>query len=125
MQQVSEKLRKYLLIALGVVCLLVGVMTVWTPLPTGIPLLALGIVVLATVSATARRLVKRARRHNGLFDRSMVAIESRAGRALAAKLRRTRPLERKLKARHALAAADRALSKVREKADRRRTAGGH
>lgn len=119
MKYASVWVRKYVSISVGAVCLLAGILTVWTPIPTGIPLLAFGVVLLATASATARRLVKRARRNNGLFDRSMVAVESRASRTLSTMLRRTRPLERKLKAPAAIAAADRALQRVRNSADNR------
>lgn len=125
MKRLSIHLRRYVFILIGLVCLLIGLLTVWTPLPTGIPLLAFGIVILATVSATARRMLKRARRHNGLFDRGMVAVEARASRTLSTMLRRTRPLERKLKAPRAMAAADRALKRVRREQSGGAAAKGH
>lgn len=95
MKELTTRVRKALLIGVALVCLVIGILTVWTPLPTGIPLIALSIVILATVSATARRLLRAGRKRYHLLDRSLVVVETRAHRTLATMLKRTRPLERK------------------------------
>jgi hypothetical protein len=120
MKILAHQARKIAFIAFATVCIVIGLLTVWTPLPTGIPLLAIGVVSLVTVSATARRLVKRARLHSGALDRGIVFVESRAHRNMSTMLKRTRPLKRKIEAKAALKAANEAL-----KGARRRNQNGH
>ena len=113
MKVLTDRVRRIVLLAVALVCLLIGLLTVWTPLPTGIPLIALAIVILATVSPTARRLLRQARLRYGLVDRSMVVVETRAHRTLATMLKRTRPLQRKAGGKAALEAAGAALRSPR------------
>jgi len=88
-------IRKLVVIAIAVVCIVLGLLTVWTPLPTGVPLLAIGTFLLVSVSPTARRLMHRWRRRSERVDRALAWVEARAHRKVATPLRRTRPLERK------------------------------
>jgi len=113
MKALTDRARKLVYIAIAGVCLLVGLLTVWTPLPTGIPLIALGIVILITVSATARRLMRLARGRWGKLDNAIALVETRVGRNMSTMLRRTRPLARKIEAKRALEAANAALSSAR------------
>ncbi len=115
MKALTDRARKIGLLAAAFVCLIAGLITVWTPLPTGVPLLAIGIVILVSVSPTARRLMRRARLKSGRLDRGVAFVETRANRSMATMLKRTRPLKRKLEARSALAAAGNALKSPRAK----------
>ncbi|MEM6761371.1 MAG: hypothetical protein AAF615_00705 [Pseudomonadota bacterium] len=120
MKAITDRARKVILFSIAGVCLLIGTLTVWTPLPTGIPLIALGIVILVSVSATARRLMRRARERSSRLDRGLAFVETRAHRNMSTMLRRTRPLARKLEAKKALEAANKALHSARSHAKRRR-----
>ncbi|MEM8856517.1 MAG: hypothetical protein AAGD34_22695 [Pseudomonadota bacterium] len=122
MKALTNRMRKIAFIVIAAVCLLVGLLTVWTPLPTGIPLIAVGIVLLVTVSATARRYLKRARERSAALDKGIHEVEKRAGRNMATMLKRTRPLARKIEAKAALKAANAAIHAAREKAKAKRAA---
>lgn len=113
MKEFTDRARKIIYLALAGVCLIVGLVTVWTPLPTGIPLIAVGIVILVSISATARRALRRARARSGRLDNSLAFVETRAHRNMATMLKRTRPLARKLEAKRALQAANAALASTR------------
>ncbi|ORE91233.1 hypothetical protein [Acuticoccus yangtzensis] len=113
MKRVPNSFRKTMLIALGIVCLIVGAITAPTPLPTGVPLLAIGIVLLVTLSQTARLYVRRLRALSGPVDRGFAFVETRTGRQMSTVLRRTRPLARKIEAKAAMKAATAAIASVR------------
>lgn len=116
MKALTDRARKFVYIGLGAVCVFFGLLTVWTPLPTGIPLLAIGIVILVTVSATARRALRKARERSHRLDRGLAFIETRTHRNMATMLKRTRPLARKIEAKRALSAANAALKSARARA---------
>ncbi|MEM9220875.1 MAG: hypothetical protein AAGB11_00540 [Pseudomonadota bacterium] len=116
MKALTSHAKKLIYIAIAGVCLLVGLLTVWTPLPTGVPLIAVGVVLLVTVSATARRLMKGARSRSHRLDRGMSFVEERVGRNMSTMLKRTRPLKRKLEAKKAMEAASAALKSARARA---------
>ncbi|MEM8552276.1 MAG: hypothetical protein AAGF45_07820 [Pseudomonadota bacterium] len=118
MKALTSHARKVLMIAVAMVCLVIGALTVWTPLPTGIPLIAVGVVILVTVSATARRMMRRARLKSGRLDKGVAFVEQRASRGMATMLKRTRPLARKIEAKRAMKAANKALQSVRAKHQR-------
>ena len=120
MKRAPKGLRKYILIAIAITFVVVGMVTAPTPLPTGVPLLALGIVMLVTISATARLVVRRLRTRSGTVDRGFAFVETRANRPIATVLKRTRPLARKIEAKAAMKAATNAIQSVRN-----RRAGSH
>ena len=113
MKSVTSPVRKGIVIAVAAVCLVVGAITAPTPLPTGVPLIALGIVLLVSVSATARDFVRKARQRYDTLDRGLVFVETRTGRNMATMLKRTRPLSRKIAAKSAMKAAAAAMNSVR------------
>lgn len=113
MKSFTTRARKVAFILFAAVCIVIGLLTVWTPLPTGIPLIAVGVVVLASVSATARRLLRLARARSRPLDRGLALVETRASRNMTTMLRRTRPLARKLEAKSALKAANAAIRSAR------------
>jgi MFS superfamily sulfate permease-like transporter len=116
MKLLATQARKLAFITFATVCLVIGLLTVWTPLPTGIPLMALGIVVFVTVSATARRMLRSARLRSDALDRGLVFVETRTHRNMATMLKRTRPLARKMEAKRAIKAANAALQSARARA---------
>jgi hypothetical protein len=74
----------------AVLALLVGAVTLPTPLPTGAPLIALGLAILVATSSTMRAWLKRLRGRSGRFDDFLRTIEPHLGRRLGVALRRTR-----------------------------------
>jgi Putative transmembrane protein (PGPGW) len=77
---------------LAVIALVVGAITLPTPLPTGAPLIALGLAILVMTSATAREHLRRLRHRSARFDLLIRRAEPHVGRRLGVALRRTRPL---------------------------------
>ena len=90
-------MRKLAVTCLAVVCLIAGLLTVWTPLPTGVPLIAIGLFLLLTVSPRAKRTLRRVRANHARVDRGLEWVEARAHRSMAVTLRRTRPYRHKAK----------------------------
>lgn len=78
----------------GIAALILGAITLPTPLPTGILLIGLGTGLLLATSATARALVKRLRHRFPRLDTALQGIEPKLVRWLAVPLRRTRPMRR-------------------------------
>jgi hypothetical protein len=109
MKAFTSRARKLFIISIATVCLVVGAITAPMPIPTGVPLIALGIVLLVGVSATARRFVRRGRARWHKVDHAIVWIEDRAHRNMSTMLRRTRPLARKLEAKRLARAREAAL----------------
>lgn len=101
-------IRRLLLTVVGVVCLTVGVVTSFTPIPTGIPLVGLGLVILVSVSATARRWLHWGRDRFHPIDKSIALVETRVHRKVSTMLRRTRPVHRRAKAKAAIQAVEKA-----------------
>ncbi len=77
----------------AVLAVILGAITLPTPLPTGAPLLALGLAILVSTSTTARRWLRALRRRSGRLDSVVRIAEPRLGRRLGVHLRRTRPIE--------------------------------
>lgn len=113
MKILATQARKLVFMTIAAVCIIVGLITAPTPLPTGVPLLAVGIVIFVSISATARRLLKKARLRSRHLDRGIAFVETRAHRNMSTMLKRTRPLARKLEAKAALNAANAALQNAR------------
>lgn len=92
---------KLILKSVGYVCLVVGILTVLTPIPTGIPLIAFATIILLGTSPTARRFVSRLRRRSTRVDGWIAWVEARAHRRAATLLKRTRPLAQRIETRQA------------------------
>ena len=73
------------------VLILLGLLTVWMPIPTGVPLLAAGAVLILGSSRQAARWLRGHRRSWHPLDAAMTWVEDRAPRTLASVLRRRRP----------------------------------
>ena len=87
-----------LLKPLGILSLILGLISLPTPLPIGAILLAFGTGLLVMTSPTARRIVRALRRRSGLVNGMIGRFEGRVGRPLGVALRRTRPLVKRLTA---------------------------
>ncbi|WP_208609064.1 hypothetical protein [Pseudovibrio denitrificans] len=86
-----ELLIKGLSVFAAIICIVLGLLTVWTPIPTGVPLLALGAVLLI---ASSRRFAKFVRRHRKNFvwlNQALHWIEVRSSGRFKKIIRRTRP----------------------------------
>ncbi len=117
MKRLQSGFRKTALMVFAILCIVIGAITAPTPLPTGVPLLAIGIVILVTISTTARLYVRRLRARSWPVDRGLAFVETRTGRSMSTVLKRTRPLARKIEAKSAMKAASAALQSVRNRND--------
>ena len=75
----------------AVVMILLGLATVWTPLPTGVPLIAGGLILILGSSRQATRWLRARRRRLLRLDEAFIWVEEKAPKGLTAALRRTRP----------------------------------
>ena len=66
--------------------------TIWLPIPTGVPLLAIGSFLLIANSRAGRNMVRRMRKQIDWLNRALVWLEERAGRPFDRVLKTTRPL---------------------------------
>ncbi|WP_321449208.1 hypothetical protein [uncultured Cohaesibacter sp.] len=87
-----SNLRQWAIIGFALFCLLAGLATIWLPIPTGVPLLALGGFLLIANSRIGRNAVRRLRKHVDWLDHALVWLEERAGRPFDRVLKTTRPL---------------------------------
>lgn len=76
---------------LAILALIAGAITLPTPLPTGAPLIVLGLAILVATSSTARGWLKAIRRRHEGFDTLVRFAEPRLARPLRVPLMRTRP----------------------------------
>ncbi|MDD7911198.1 MULTISPECIES: hypothetical protein [Pseudovibrio] len=72
-------------------CITLGLLTVWLPIPTGLPLLVLGFVLLIATSRGAARWLRHRRRTHNKLNRSISWIEDRSTGRFRRILLRTRP----------------------------------
>jgi hypothetical protein len=83
----------YLLTPLLLVLFVVGLVLAPTPIPLGIPIMALSLFALIATNPHAARLVQGLRGRFARLDKAIRFIEDRAGRRIGDTLRRTRPPE--------------------------------
>lgn len=81
----------YLLTPLLVLLFVIGLILAPTPIPLGVPLMALSVFLLIATNHHAARMVARLRRRLGWLNRAFMFIEDRAGEKIGRTLRRTRP----------------------------------
>ncbi|MCV6546193.1 MAG: hypothetical protein OIF56_02745 [Cohaesibacter sp.] len=85
-------LKQWTMVALALFCLVGGLITIWLPIPTGLPLLALGLFLLIAYSSASRKWIRRLRKVWPFVDHQMVWIEGRVGKSVGRVLKTTRPL---------------------------------
>lgn len=77
--------------ALALMFILLGAATIALPIPTGVPLLAAGAVILIATSRKAARALRNRRKRTPRLNRTFHWLEDRSPRRLARILKRTRP----------------------------------
>ncbi|WP_298816657.1 hypothetical protein [uncultured Roseibium sp.] len=82
---------KFLWWSLAAICILIGLATVWLPIPTGVPLLALGMIVIVGTSRSAARMLRNRRRKTPQINEAISWVEDRSPLRFARILKRTRP----------------------------------
>ncbi len=87
-----KNLKQWTILAFALLCLLAGLATIWLPIPTGVPLLALGTFLVIANSRTGRNFIRKLRRHVQWLDHGILWLEERAGKSIGRVLKTTRPL---------------------------------
>ncbi|WP_051242902.1 hypothetical protein [Stappia stellulata] len=87
----GRKLAPILVWSAALVLIALGLLTVWLPIPTGVPLIAGGAFLILATSRQAVRWLRARRRRNLDFNRLMSGLEDRAPAPMAQVLRRSRP----------------------------------
>ena len=100
-----SNLRQWAILSFAFVCLIGGLATVWLPIPTGVPLLALSAFLIIANSRIGRNNVRRLRKHVDWLDLAVVWIEERTGRTFGRVLKTTRPLMTRHRKKAEMAAA--------------------
>ncbi|MTI43414.1 hypothetical protein JM93_03833 [Roseibium hamelinense] len=77
--------------ALAAILIFLGLATVWLPIPTGVPLMALGAIVIIATSRGAARSIRNRRRSGTRLNQVFTWLEDRAPIYFSRILRRTRP----------------------------------
>ncbi|WP_417687593.1 hypothetical protein [Roseibium sp.] len=80
---------------LALVLVTLGLATLWLPIPTGVPLLALGAIIIIGTSRPAARLLRSRRRCSSNLNEAFLWLEDRAPGSFARILKRTRPRVRR------------------------------
>ncbi len=81
----------YLLTPLLVLLFVIGLILAPTPIPLGVPIMALSVFLLIATNRHAARQVAKLRKRIGWLNRAFMFIEDRAGPRIGRTLRRTRP----------------------------------
>jgi len=84
---------RYIVLSVGALLLLIGLVSMVTPIPGGTLLIATGGGMIICASETAARWVQACRRRFNRFNSVMTWIENKMGERISAPLRRTRPKE--------------------------------
>ncbi len=82
---------KIVTILAGCVLLLVGLLSMLTPIPGGTAMIAIGLTLLICASETAARFIKVCREKFNFLNKSMTWVENHVPEKLSAGLSRTRP----------------------------------
>ena len=77
--------------SLAALLILLGLATVWLPIPTGVPLMALGLIVIVGTSRSAARMLRSRRRNTPHLNSAITWVEERSPLRFARILKRTRP----------------------------------
>lgn len=76
----------------AIILFVIGLASVWTPVPAGAILMAFSTFLLIANSRSGRSLVRRVRKRFSLIDRQMIWLEDRKENKITRVLRTTRPL---------------------------------
>ncbi|WP_316861403.1 hypothetical protein [uncultured Cohaesibacter sp.] len=90
------RLKRGLIIAFAICLFLIGMASVWTPLPLGAILMTFATFLLIANTRNGRALVRRIRRKWSFVDRQMWWFEDRSQARMVRVLKTTRPIEARL-----------------------------
>ncbi len=90
---VIANFKRWIIMSFAVLCLIAGLATIWLPIPTGVPLLALGSFLVIANSRVGRNYARSMRKRVKLLDQSALWLEERTGRTFGRVLKTTRPLD--------------------------------
>jgi hypothetical protein len=86
------RLKQGLIVGVAIILFVIGLASVWTPVPAGAILMAFATFLLIANSRSGRSLVRRVRKRFSLIDRQMIWLEDRSENKVTRVLRTTRPL---------------------------------
>jgi hypothetical protein len=86
------RLKQGLIVGVAIILFVIGLASVWTPVPAGAILMAFATFLLIANSRSGRSLVRRVRKRFSLIDRQMIWLEDRSETKVTRVLRTTRPL---------------------------------
>ena len=84
-------MQRLILFIIAILCLVVGVITLPTPIPLGAILLAIGFALLVLTSVTVRNWLRKARQRFPILDGSLRAVDGYLPRNLRRALRLSAP----------------------------------
>ena len=90
-------IKRWVIITFALLLFLIGLGSVWTPVPIGAILMTFATFLLIAYSRRGRALVRGARRRFALIDRQMRWFESKSKAKMARVLKTTQPLESRLR----------------------------
>ena len=90
------RVKQWLIISVALVIFLIGLASVWTPVPIGAVLMIFATSLLISNSSTGRSLVRRVRTRFEWINSKMTWFEDRAGDRIGRVLKTTRPLVTRL-----------------------------
>lgn len=85
-------LKSWAILTFATLCIIGGLATVWLPIPTGVPLLALGSFLIIANSRSGRNFFRWLRKHVSWLDHALLWLEDRTGRNIGRVLKTTTPL---------------------------------
>lgn len=91
-----RRVKQWLIISVAILIFLIGLASVWTPVPIGAILMIFATSLLISNSQTGRSLVRRVRSRFDWVNDKMVWFEERAGERIGRVLKTTRPLNARL-----------------------------
>ncbi|SNZ06236.1 hypothetical protein [Cohaesibacter gelatinilyticus] len=86
------RLKQGIIVGVAIILFVIGLASVWTPVPAGAILMAFATFLLIANSRSGRNLVRRVRKRFSLIDRQMIWLEDRSENKVTRVLRTTRPL---------------------------------
>lgn len=95
-ERLVTKLKQGLILSLASILFVIGLASVWTPVPAGAILMAFATFLLIANSRSGRTFVRRVRKRFSLINRQMIWLEDRSDNKITRVLRTTRPLMSRL-----------------------------
>ncbi|MCT4654808.1 MAG: hypothetical protein N4A65_03240 [Cohaesibacter sp.] len=91
------RVKQWLIMSVAIIMFVIGLASVWTPVPAGAILMAFATFLFIANSRSGRRFVRSVREKVSLIDRQMIWLENRVSNKVTRVLRTTRPLDTRLR----------------------------